>query len=437
MTLLLLAALAPAASALEIPHEAYTLDNGLQVVLAADDRLPQVVVDLWYAVGSLDDPAGRSGFAHLFEHLLFRGTQRIGEGEFDARMEAAGGWNNAWTSRHETNYYSVGPSHALDLLLWLEADRMTGLDITQEKLDLEREVVRNERRQMVEDRPYGEAWLAIQEMAFPPGHPAGRSTIGTHEELMAATLEDVRAFYETWYVPGNAILTVVGDFEPEAARAAIEATFGTLPARPLPEGRALAWPDAPAEAHRRLTDEVSLPAVYLFWMSPAHFAPGDAAHDVLAHVLTGSEDARLSRRLQFEDRSVQGIDAAQYSGPEGSFFILDAVVASDHEPEAVVAAIREELSALAGERPPTEEEVERAQNHLELSLLYEAESFLGRALLLATYQAVLGHPDHLAADVARVRAVTPEEVRAVAERLIPGRGGRVDILPAPGEEASP
>jgi len=159
------------AHAAEIPHETYTLDNGLQVVLIPDRRIPKVVVDVWYDVGSYDDPPGRSGFAHLFEHLMFKGTQRVGEGQFDALMEQAGGWNNATTSDERTNYFNVGPSSALELLLWLEADRMTSLDITQRKLDVEREVVRNEKRQNYEDRPYGAVWITLPEMLFGPDDP--------------------------------------------------------------------------------------------------------------------------------------------------------------------------------------------------------------------------------------------------------------------------
>ena len=182
------------ANAMDIPHEHFELENGLDVILIEDHRLPTVVVDTWYGVGSYDDPMGASGFAHLFEHLMFMGTERVPEGEFDGRMEIAGGWNNASTGDDRTNYYDVGPSEILDLLLYMEADRMTGLDITQEKLDLQREVVRNERRQNYEDAPYGGIWLALSEMMYPESHPYHWEGIGSHEHLLAATLAEATSF---------------------------------------------------------------------------------------------------------------------------------------------------------------------------------------------------------------------------------------------------
>ena len=214
--------------AVDIAHETYTLPNGLKVILIEEHDIPQVVVDVWYNVGSSDDPKGASGFAHLFEHLMFMGTHRIKQGEFDKQMERFGGWNNASTASDYTNYYSVGPSELIDLLSILEADRMVGLDITQEKLNLQREVVRNERRQNYEDQPYGSIWLNLSEMMYPPSHPYHLEGIGSHEDLQAATLQTVTQFYEEWYMPNNATLCVSGDFDPETIKKSIETYFGPL-----------------------------------------------------------------------------------------------------------------------------------------------------------------------------------------------------------------
>ena len=283
------------AQAVDVPHETFTLDNGLEVVLIPDRRVPKVVVDVWYDVGSYDDPPGRSGFAHLFEHLMFKGTERVGEGQFDALMEQAGGWNNATTSDERTNYFNVGPSSALELLLWLEADRMTSLDITQPKLDVEREVVRNEKRQNYEDRPYGGVWIALPELLFDRQDPRRRPGIGSHEELMAATLDDVTSFYETWYVPSNAVLAVAGDFDPVATRATIERLFGPLPKRPKPERATPPAPDLPFRRLDYIDDDVSSSMQVMACHAPPAYTDADAALDVLAHILTGSPDARLSR----------------------------------------------------------------------------------------------------------------------------------------------
>ncbi|HNH46811.1 MAG TPA: pitrilysin family protein, partial [Myxococcota bacterium] len=222
------------AQAQEIPFERYELPNGLQVILHEDHSLPQVVVDIWYQVGSKDEAKGRSGFAHLFEHLMFMGTNRLPGSGFDSTMEAYGGWNNAWTMEDATNYYDVGPANLLPLFLWLEADRMQDLAVamTQEKVDLQREVVRNERRQSYEDEPYGAAWLEVPRLLYPEGHPYAHTVIGSHEDLQAASLQDVKDFFTAWYVPNNASLVVAGDFNPAEVKPLIERSFGHLPMRP-------------------------------------------------------------------------------------------------------------------------------------------------------------------------------------------------------------
>lgn len=426
----LLAALAASpAQAVEIPHESYTLDNGLEVVLIPDRTLPRAVVSVWYDVGSYDDPQGRSGFAHLFEHLMFKGTSRVAEGEFDTFMEQAGGWNNATTADYRTNYYDVAPSSALDLLLWLESDRMTSLDITQKKLDVEREVVRNERRQNYEDRPYGGMWLALPPLLYPADNPLHRSGIGTHAELNASSVEDVRSFYETWYVPSNAVLAVAGDFDVAELKPRIEQLFGALKTAPKPVRELAPLPDAPTAPSIELTDKVSLPMTMTIWHSPRAFAPGDAELDVLSHLLAGSDDSRLTRRLVHEERLAQGVDAAQWSGRWDSQYEIDAMGVPGADLAAIEGIIREELDALVGERPPTAEEIRKAVNKIELDLLRSVETVHGRAEALQRYRMFTGEYDGLEADLARYRAVTPESVAAQVARLTAERSAVVHIVP--------
>ena len=417
------------AEAAEIPHETYTLDNGLEVILVPDDRLPKVVVDLWYDVGSYDDPLGRSGFAHLFEHLMFKGTARVAEGEFDSTMEQAGGWNNASTADERTNYFDVAPSSALDLLLWLEADRMTSLDITQDKLDVEREVVRNEKRQNYEDRPYGGAWIAMPKALYPADNRLSRPGIGSHEELMAASLEDVRGFYESYYVPRNAVLTVAGDFEPDAIKARIDALFAGRPDRPPPEREPPPITGEVATAEVDLTDDVTLPMIAYVWHGPKAYAEGDAERDILSHVLAGSDDSRLSRRLVNELQVAQDVSVAQYSNRWDSQFLISIMANPDADLEQIEAVVDEELAALAGDRPATKAEVERAAANLEMSLLHGVETVLGKAEMVQRYRMFVGSPDYLDEDLARYGAVSVEDVTAEAGELTPERRLRLRILP--------
>ena len=261
-----------------IPFTRYELPNGLQVILMEDHHLPQVCVDTWYRVGSKDEAKGRSGFAHLFEHLMFMGTFRLPGNGFDKVMEASGGWNNAWTMEDATNYYDVGPPNLLETFIWMEADRMQQLGeaMTQEKLDLQRDVVRNERRQSNEDRPYGMVEIEIPTALYPTGHPYDHSVIGSHEDLQAASVEDVKGFFASWYVPNNASLVVSGDFDSAQARGWVEKYFGGLARKELPV-RVVPGPvTTPQKTDVTITDQVDAPQLNLVWHSPAKFGAGDA-----------------------------------------------------------------------------------------------------------------------------------------------------------------
>lgn len=418
------------ASAIEIPHEQYELDNGLTVILHQDSSLPQVVINLWYGVGSKDEVAGRSGFAHLFEHLMFMGTTRLPGSGFDDLMESHGGWNNAWTSEDATDYYDVGPSNLLSTLLWMEADRMDGLAsaMTQEKLDLQREVVRNERRQTSEDAPYGEVWLVMPEMMYPAGHPYAHSVIGSHEDLQAATLEDVVDFFDTWYVPDNASLVVAGDFDPAEVRPLIQGIFGSLPAAATPERPVFEAPQVPITALIELTDSVQIPMSVLLWHTPAAMDEGDAELDLVSSILAGGRSSRLYTRLVHEEGLALEVDAAQYSQQLSSLFIIEFKPSESGSLEGIEAIIAEEIARLAAEGP-TEIELERARNQLEVGFLQGLESLQRRASRLNRYHALTGNPGYLQADLDRYRSATAEGVQAAAARLSPERMGLIRVHP--------
>ncbi len=414
---------------LSIPHEHYRLDNGLQVVLAPDATLPQVVVNLWMDVGSKDEPQGRTGFAHLFEHLMFMGTDRVPGAGFDHAMEAHGGWNNAWTSEDATDYYEVGPSGLLETLLWLEADRLQALgqSMTQEKLDLQREVVRNERRQSYENAPYGPLWLELPEAMFPPEHPYGHPVIGSHEDIIAAGVQDVRDFFSTWYVPNNASLVVAGDLDTTQARAAIERFFGEIQARPLPDRPRVAPVTHPVKTRVDIRDQVQVPMGVLAWHSPGALQPGDAELDLVSGILAGGEASRLTRGLVDTGLALE-VDANQYSQTLGSVFMIEFKPAPGHDLDELRGLVLEQLRRLA-QQGPTAEELEREQNQLELRFLHQLESLHSRASALNRYLVQMGTPDGLERDLDRYRKASVEGVRQAAASLGEERLCELRVLP--------
>lgn len=431
--LVLLGASVPTALAqetsLEIPFEEYQLENGLNVILHHDPSLPQVVVNTWYGVGSKDEKPGRSGFAHLFEHLMFMGTERLPGSGFDDLMEAHGGWNNAWTSQDATDYYDVGPSNLLDLLLWMEADRMDGLDaaMTQDKLDLQREVVRNERRQSSEDTPYGVLWLEMSTALYPEDHPYGHTVIGTHEDLKAATVDDVVGFFQSWYGPDNASLVVAGDFDVEATKQTIVRLFGGLApvspaARPAPD-----LPDLPVKPLVEMTDQVQIPMTVLAWHTDPSLSQGDAVLDVLASILGEGRSSRLYQRLVHEGLALEA-SAYQMSQLLSSVFMVQALPTEGNTIEDLEAILQEEIQKLATEGP-TAEELERVGNNIEVSFLGGLEALQSRASALNRYRYVKGDPGWVQEDLARYRSVTAEDVKAAAAALTPERRCTLRVRP--------
>ncbi|HYQ81035.1 MAG TPA: pitrilysin family protein [Anaeromyxobacteraceae bacterium] len=438
MSLACLAALAlaagPAPAVPSIPFQQFTLENGLHVILHEDHTAPVVGVDMLYDVGSKDERPGRTGFAHLFEHLMFQGTEHLPKGEADRLVEADGGSANGATSNDRTQYWEQVPSNALEQVLFIESERMGFLlpTLDQAKLDNQRDVVRNERRQNYEMQPYGLAMKRVLESLWDPDFPYHWMTIGSHQDLQAATLGDVRAFFRRYYGPQNASLAIAGDIDPARARALVEKWFSDVP-RGEPLQRAPPRP-RPLTAEQRLEmrDRVQLPRVYLAWQSPKDYAEDDAALSIAGEVLSSGKSARLQKRLVMDERIAQGVMAVQQGQLLAGMFLVVATAKPGETLARLEREIDEELARLSRE-PPSEEEVQRAKNRFESQAIFGLEpvgGFGGRAAALNGYWMETGDPGYLGKDLARYLAVTPEQVSAAVRRwLRPEARVRLRVLP--------
>ena len=437
LLLILLASLPLGAQApvqLEVPYRLFTLENGLTVILHQDKSVPVVAVNVWYHVGSANERAGRTGFAHLFEHLMFEGSKHVEEGEFDTLLEAAGANNNGSTNNDRTNYVIDVPSNALELALFLESDRMAYLldTMTPERVNGQRDVVKNERRQSYENRPYGMASLELDTMLWPANHPYSWPTIGHMEDLTAASRDDVAAFFQKYYAPNNASLSIAGDIDFDRTRALVEKWFTEIP-----RGEAVE-PVAPPPAYvngvkrKTLTDRVRLPRLYLGWLTPRTYAPGDAALDVASSVLAGGKNSRLYKRLVYDTQMAQDVSAFQQSGALGSSFLIVATARPGQSIADIQKAIDEELDRLRRE-PPTAREVERAINQTEATFYRRMErvgGFGGKADQLNGYYVAGGGPDYFAEDLARYTSLSPADVQAAVVGWLPA-GRRVELVVEP------
>ncbi len=423
------------AEPLQVPYRLFTLPNGLTVVLHQDRSVPIVAVNTWYHVGSANERPGRTGFAHLFEHLMFEGSKHVKEGEFDTLLEAAGGNNNGSTENDRTNYIIDVPSNALELALFLESDRMGYLldTMTPERVDGQRDVVKNERRQNYENRPYGYAFLELSKMLFPEQHPYSWPTIGYMEDLTAASHEDVVAFFKTYYAPNNASLVIAGDIDLDATQALVEKWFSDVG-----KGAAVA-PLAPPVApqltqvqRKTITDQVQLPRLHLAWLTPSAYQPGDAALDVASSILAGGKNSRLFKRLVYDMQIAQNVAAFQDSQRLSGTFLIMATARPGHTVDEMQKAIDEEMERLRRE-PPEPREVQRAINEIEASFYRQMErvgGFSGKAEQLNAYYFAGGNPDFFAEDLARYKALAPADVQAAIRRWLPA-DRRVELIVAP------
>src|SRR5262245_2593916 len=427
---------APAASPakIEVPYTQFTLPNGLRVILHEDHSVPIATVNTWFHVGSAREKPGRTGFAHLFEHLMFMGSGHVKPGEFDQWLEAAGGENNASTGNDRTNYYINVPSNALELALFLESDRMGYLldTMTPKTVDAQRDVVKNERRQSYENTPYGLAQPTIDEMLYPEGHPYHWPVIGYMPDLTAASHEDVVEFFKKYYAPSNATLVVAGDIDPVKTRALVEKWFGDVKRTAPPEPMTIPGVALTAVKRKTLTDQVQLPRLYLAWLTPRHFEPGDAELDVVADVLAGGMNSRLYKRLVYDMQIAQDVSAFQASSGLSSSFQIVATARPGHTIAELQKAIDEELLNLQKE-PPTPRELERAVNKIEASFYDRMErlgGFGGKADQINSYFSETGDPDWFNEDLSRYRALSPPDIRAAAAEFLP-LDRRVELIVEP------
>ena len=424
---------------MRIPIERFELANGLRVTLSEDHRAPIVAVNLWYHVGSANERAGRTGFAHLFEHMLFQGSEHVGANEHFEIVQRAGGTLNGSTWLDRTNYFETVPSHHLATALWLEADRMGYLlpAMTQQKLDTQRDVVKNERRWSVDNQPYGTWWEKLPALAFPPEHPFHHSLIGSMEHLTAASLKDIEEFFATYYTPDNAVLSIAGDFDPADARTLVERFFG-----PIPRGRGrppLAPMTVPPSfggwTRETVPDAVALPRLFLAMRSPLFGSDEYYPASVLGAVLGMGKASRLQQHL-VRDREVAS-DATAFTldlAKGADLLVADVtarpgVDASQLEPETV-----RELDLLLREGV-REDEVQRAVALIETLLVTSMQSAAERAEKLSLFATYLGDPTLVNLQLDRYNAVTAEQVSAFARRSL-GEDNRISLLYVPRADAA-
>jgi zinc protease len=425
-----------------VPYQMFTLPNGLTVILHEDHSVPLVSVNVWYHVGSANEKPGRTGFAHLFEHLMFEGSKNVKEGLFDSLLEAAGGGNNASTYEDKTNYYIDVPSNAIDLALYLESDRMGYLldIVTEATVNGQRDVVKNERRQSYENAPYGMAEVRIPELIYPKDHPYRWPVIGYMEDLTAASAEDVREFFRKYYAPQNASLVIAGDINPAEVRKKVEYWFADV--KPGKSADPIHVPPVvlAGVVKDTLTDQVQLPRLSLVWVTPALYAPGDAELDVVASILTGGKNSRLYKRLVYELQVAQSVVAFQASANLGSQFRIDITARPSKEPpmqvlEKLKTLVDEEIAKLRS-TPPTDREVQRVLNQTESSFYSRMErigSFGGKADQLNGYLVQAGNPDWFNEDLSRYMSLQPNDIRAAVSRwLVPDKRIELSVVPKDG-----
>jgi len=417
---------------MDIPYTIHTLANGLDVIVHEDRHIPMAAVSVWYHVGSRHEQPGRTGFAHLFEHLMFKGSAHHPAGYFDALQEA-GALVNGSTNTDRTNYWEVVPSQSLELALWMESDRMGHLlpALSEEKFTTEREVVLNERRQNYENRPYGLSSVALAEALFTPDHPYSWVTIGAPADLVASSVDDARQFFRTFYHPSNASIAIAGDVETDATLALVERYFGDIAPGPTvmhPRRTAV----LAAAARLVLEDRVELPRLSLAWHTPAMFHDDDAAMDIAADVLSNGKTSRLYRALVYDTRLAADVSALQASREMSSVFHVSATAAPDQSLAEIHAVIERTLDELAATGPTTDE-LERATARAEAQFVYRVQTiggFGGKSDQLNAYNVFTGSPGFIRADRERYARATADSVAAAVRRwLRDGPGVSLSVVP--------
>jgi zinc protease len=416
---LLMGALATSASAqLKIPYDTYRLPNGLTVIMSVDRTTPTVAVNIWYHVGSKNEVPGRTGFAHLFEHVMFTGSGHVPYGLHDKLTEGVGGGNNGSTTNDRTNYYETIPSNYLETALWLEADRMGYLLDTLDtaKLNAQRDVVKNERRQSYDNQPYGRVSEIFSAAMYPKGHPYSWPVIGSMTDLSAAAEEDVKAFFRLYYAPNNATLAIVGDFDPAQAKAWIQKYFNDLPKGQTVERPSVAL--AKLDASKRLVyeDRVQVPRLYIQWPTVGSKNDDDYPLSVMSSILSGPRTARLTKALVYDQQLASNVIAFQNSAEDVGVFQVIVVPRPEHTLTELEAAVDQVLQKFIAEGP-TAEELQKAKSGLELDFLRGLESNLGKANQLLDGAVFHNNPGQVSVDYQKTLAVTAADVKRVASYL--------------------
>ena len=416
-----------------IKYKEFKLKNGLRVVMHEDKSTPVVAINVWYHVGSKNEEVGRTGFAHLFEHMMFQGSKNYNTDYFTPLQEAGGNVNGT-TNQDRTYYYETVPSNFLETALFLEADRLGGLleAMTQEKLDNQRDVVKNERRQRVDNQPYGSAFERIGSIMYPKGHPYNWTTIGSLEDLSAASMDDVKSFFRQYYVPNNAVLVLAGDFNEKQARTWIEKYFGPIAKganikRPNP-----AMPKLSAEIRTKIEEDVPLPRVYMVWHSVPQYSPDEAALDMLGYILSTGRSSRLQSNLIYSKEMAQNIGAGNGTNEIGGVFQVQATARPGKSLEDIEKEINLELERIKKEAP-TADELMRARNSIESQTIFGLQTVLGKGGQLSTYSGYVGKPDYFQADLDRYRNVTPADVQRVANSYLTANRLVMTYMPKKGE----
>jgi zinc protease len=422
----------------QVPFEKYKLDNGLEVILVQDKAVPLAYVSVWYHVGSGYEVVGKSGFAHLFEHMLFQGSKNVGmDRHFDILKNIGATTVNGTTNPNRTNYFEMVPSNQLETALWLESDRMSHLleILTKESLQNQIDVVRNERRQNYDNRPYGKTLFAEYEALYPEGHPYRHLTIGKHEDLESASVDDVKNFFKTWYVPANATLLVGGDFELDAVKPLIKKWFGTFPASTKPQVVTIPAPTIAAKEVAVSDPFAKLQQVLYAWHTPANFAPGDADLDIAADALGRQGTGRLYRILVHEKQLAQDVSVRQSSMQFSGIFEITVNLRTGADPKEVRKLVDAEVDRVRRETI-SDRELQRAVTAYEASSVYRLESLQARGEMLQSYNHFLGDPAKLSWDLDRYRNATPDSIRSAAAKYLDD-ARRVVITTTPADGGKP
>jgi len=415
---------------LNIDYRKFTLQNGLDVILHQNKSLPLVAVNIWYKVGSANEKPGKTGFAHLFEHMMFQGSENVQKEMHFRYIQEAGGNLNGSTSLDRTNYFETVPSNYLEMALWLESDRMGFFlnSLTQEKLNNQKDVVANERRQHYDNQPYGLAWEILFSNLYPDNHPYHWPTIGWMKDIEAFQLADIQNFFKTYYAPNNASLVIAGDFEFDEATQLVKNYFEEI--KPFPEIPKINKPDFILNSNKKIVhkDNVQLSRIYLAWKSDTFFGKDDAALDVLSDILSGSKNSRLYKLLVFDKQIAQDVSAFQYSAKLDGTFIIIATAKPNVELGILKNEIINEINnlILTG---LTEKELQRSKTSIRSSFIYSLQNIEKMANTINSYNFHLNEPNSFSSDLQRYFEVTDIDITNVIEKYLKQNYVELQIIP--------